>query len=204
MTTHYKNLTHIFSLLPQKSRRNLLLLSIFQLNVALLDVAAIFLLGLISKSGLEYIQNGISEMPFPMTNLFGLNSRDFEIQFAILSIVILILFSARTAVSIWGYHRILRYLGNQGTIASNSLLNEVLSSDPQYVVRKNSQELLYSLTSGIDLLVLNYLRVSLLGRRYGSGFCCTTDNRGLRFAYFRRIFLSDSKINFQQRESNRE
>lgn len=157
MTTHYENLTHIFSLLPQKSRRNLFLLSIFQLNVSLLDVAAIFLLGLISKSGLEYIQNGISEMPFPMINWFGLNSRDFEIQFAILSIVILILFSARTAVSIWGYHRILRYLGNQGTIASNSLLNKVLSSDPQYVVRKNSQELLYSLTSGIDLLVLNYL-----------------------------------------------
>jgi len=155
--THYKNLILVFSLLPQKSFRKLLLLCFFQLSVAFLDVVAILLLGLVSKAGLEYVQNGISELPLQLIGLFRLQSQNFESQFAIFSAIIFMLFSARTAVSILGNRRILRFLGNQGTIASNSLLDKVLSSDPHYVVRKNSQELLYSITSGVDLLVLNYL-----------------------------------------------
>jgi ATP-binding cassette subfamily C protein len=88
---------------------------------------------------------------------FNIESLGFESQFSILSIVIFLLFSARTAVSIWGNRRILRHLGHQGTAASNSLLDKVFTSDPGYVVRKNSQEFLYSLTIGIDQLILNYL-----------------------------------------------
>ena len=157
MIIQFKNLRHSFSLLPQKSIRTLILLCIFQLSIAFLDVAAILLLGLMSKSGLEYIQYGISEMPLALINAFNIESLEFESQFSILSMVIFLLFSARTLVSIWGNRRILRYLGHQGTTASNSLLDKVLSSDPRYVVRKNSQEFLYSLTIGVDQLVLNYL-----------------------------------------------
>jgi ATP-binding cassette subfamily C protein len=157
MIIQFKNLSHSLSLLPQKSISKLILLCAFQLSVAFLDVAAILLLGLISKSGLEYIQYGISEIPLALINAFNVESLGFETQFSILSMVIFLLFSARTTVSIWGNRRILGYLGYQGTIASNSLLDKVLSSDPRYVVRKNSQEFLYSLTTGVDQLVLNYL-----------------------------------------------
>jgi len=96
-------------------------------------------------------------MPLELIRIFRLVSLNFETQFSILSIVIFLLFSARTAVSIWGNRRILRFLGLQGTIASNSLLDKVLTSDPQYVVRRNTQKFLYSLTSGVDQLVLTFL-----------------------------------------------
>ena len=157
MIIRFKNLNHALSLLPKKSSRNLLFLCIFQILVALLDVTAILLLGLLSKSGLEYVQDGNSELPLDLISVFRINSLSYETQFSILSIVIFLLFSTRTAVSIWGNRRILRYLGNQGTIASNALLDKVLTSDPHYVVRKNSQEFLYSLTSGVDQLILSYL-----------------------------------------------
>jgi ATP-binding cassette, subfamily B, bacterial PglK len=157
MIIQIKNLTHTFSLLPQKSSRKFLFLCIFQLSVAVLDVMAILLLGLVSKAGLEYVQKGITEFPIELIRIIRIESLNFESQFSILSILILILFSVRTAVSIWGNRRILIFLGHQGTIASNSLLDKVLTSDPHYVVRKNSQEFLYSLTSGVDSLVLNYI-----------------------------------------------
>jgi len=127
------------------------------MGVAFLDVAAILLLGLLSKSGLEYVNDGNSKMPLNLISIFRINSLSYETQFSVLSIIIFLLFSTRTVVSIWGNRRILVYLGHQGTIASNSLLDKVLSSDPHYIVRKNSQEFLYSLTSGVDQLVLSYL-----------------------------------------------
>jgi ABC-type multidrug transport system fused ATPase/permease subunit len=157
MNIKYRNLNHAFSLLPQKSFKKLLILCIFQLSVAFLDIVAILLLGLLSKSGLEFVQYGNAEIPLNLIRIFGIESLSFETQFSILSIVICILFGARTAVSIWGNRRILRFLGHQGTIASNSLLDKVLTSDPQYVVRRNSQEVLYSLTLGVDQLVLTFL-----------------------------------------------
>jgi ABC-type multidrug transport system fused ATPase/permease subunit len=157
MIIKIKNLTHTFSLLPHKSSRKFLFLCIFQLSVAVLDVMAILLLGLVSKAGLEYVKKGISEFPIELNRIIRIESLSFETQFSILSILILVLFSVRTAVSIWGNRRILIFLGHQGTFASNSLLDKVLTSDPHYVVRKNSQEFLYSLTSGVDSLVLNYL-----------------------------------------------
>jgi ATP-binding cassette subfamily C protein len=157
MIIQLKNLNHALSLLPKKAPRNLLLLCVFQTGVVFLDLAAILLLGILSKSGLEYVQDRNPEIPVDLISMFRIESLSFETQFSILSIIIFLLFSTRTAISIWGNRRILRYLGHQGTIASNSLLDKVLTSDPHYVVRKNSQEFLYSLTSGVDQLVLTYL-----------------------------------------------
>ncbi len=157
MVTQSRNLRHAFSLLPKSSFRKLILLCVFQLSVAFFDIVAILLLGVISKSGFEYVQSGSSKFPLVLVRIFSMERLDFEAQFSLLSATVFILFGARTTISIWGNRKILTFLGGQGATASNSLLDKVLLSDPNYVVRKNSQEFLYGLTSGIDNLILNYL-----------------------------------------------
>ena len=152
-----KNLPHVFSLLPRGTSRKLLLLSAFQISVTVLDILAILLLGIITKSGLDYVQREVGEIPTQLVNLLNINSFAFEFQFGILSGIIFLLFTSRTAISIYGNRRILRFLGNQGASASNNLLERVFKSEPQYVVNKNSQEVLYGLTGGVDNLVLTYL-----------------------------------------------
>jgi ATP-binding cassette subfamily C protein len=152
-----KNLPHVFSLLPRGTSRKLLLLSAFQISVTVLDILAILLLGIITNSGLDYVQREVGEIPSQIVNLLNINSLAFEFQFGILSGIIFLLFTSRTAISIYGNGRILRFLGNQGASASNNLLDRVFKSEPQYVVNKNSQEVLYGLTGGVDNLVLTYL-----------------------------------------------
>jgi ATP-binding cassette subfamily C protein len=152
-----KNLPHVFSLLPKGTSRKLLLLCAFQISVTFLDILAILLLGIITKSGLDYVQREVGEIPTQIVNLLNINSLAFEFQFGILSGIIFLLFTSRTAISIYGNRRILRFLGNQGASASNNLLDKVFKSEPQYVVNKNSQEVLYGLTKGVDSLVLTYL-----------------------------------------------
>jgi ATP-binding cassette subfamily C protein len=152
-----KNLSNAISLLPEGTSKKLILLCLFQALVTFLDVLAILLIGLITKSGLDYVQKGFGEIPSQLSNLMNLESLDFEMQFGVLTVVIFILFTSRTTISIYGNKRILRYLGNQGATASNSLLDRILKSGPHYVVNKNSQEVLYGLTQGIDNLILNYL-----------------------------------------------
>jgi ATP-binding cassette subfamily C protein len=152
-----KNLPHVFSLLPRGTSKKLLLLCTFQISITFLDILAILLLGIITKSGLDYVQREVGEIPLQIVNLLNINSLAFEFQFGVLSAIIFLLFTSRTAISIYGNRRILRFLGNQGASASNNLLDKVFKSEPQYVVNKNSQEVLYGLTRGVDNLVLTYL-----------------------------------------------
>jgi ATP-binding cassette subfamily C protein len=152
-----KNLPHVFSLLPRGTSKKLLLLCTFQVSVTFLDILAILLLGIITESGLDYVQREVGEIPSQIMNLLNINSLAFEFQFGVLSGIIFLLFTSRTAISIYGNRRILRFLGNQGASASNNLLDRVFKSEPQYVVNKNSQEVLYGLTGGVDNLILTYL-----------------------------------------------
>jgi ATP-binding cassette subfamily C protein len=152
-----KSLPHVFSLLPRGTSRKLLLLSAFQISVTVLDILAILLLGIITKSGLDYVQREVGEIPLQIVNLLNIDSLAFEFQFGVMAGLIFLLFTSRTAISIYGNRRILRFLGNQGASASNNLLDRVFKSEPKYVVNKNSQEMLYGLTRGVDNLVLNYL-----------------------------------------------
>jgi ATP-binding cassette subfamily C protein len=134
-----------------------------QVTITFLDVFAIVLLGLASNAGLRFVQVGIGTLPEWIINLFDLASSTFEYQFAFLCLAILILFGARTTLSIYGNKRILLFLGNRGAMASNTYLQRLFESHPQYIAKKSSQELLYGVTSGVDSLVLNYLgAVSLL------------------------------------------
>jgi hypothetical protein len=154
---HSKRLAQTISLLPQGTIRKLLLMSIFQLFVAFLDIAAILLLGLLTKLGLEYVQNIEVKFPSQITNTLQFENLTFESQFVALSIVVLVLFSLRTGISILGNQKILKYLGSQGALASSKLLDKLLSTEPQYISSKKSQVHLYNVTAGIDNLVLNYL-----------------------------------------------
>jgi ABC-type multidrug transport system fused ATPase/permease subunit len=71
--------------------------------------------------------------------------------------LIVTLFSTRTVFSIYSSQRILLYLGNQASYASNRIIKKIFRGRPQTIIARNSQEFLYGITSGIDSLTLSYL-----------------------------------------------
>ena len=147
----------IVRLLPQGTIKRLLLLLCFQLIATALDVGALLLLGLLTKSGLDYVQGSTVSLNAPILNMTPLASKDFETQFTYLSILVLGLFTLRTIISILGNKKTLDYLGVQAARASTNFIQRLFSSKPQFVLSRNSQQLLYGTTIGIDNLVLVYM-----------------------------------------------
>jgi ATP-binding cassette subfamily C protein len=122
-----------------------------------LDIVALLLLGVVTKLGFDYIQGQEAYIPRPISKIWLTRNLNFEQQILLLAIIIIFLFATRTLVSIWGNRRVLKYLGSQSALASNTIVRQLFESKPQFLLSKNSQELLYGATTGIDNMVLNYL-----------------------------------------------
>jgi ATP-binding cassette subfamily C protein len=150
-------LANSLSLLPKETPKKLVLLVLLQISISALDILAILLLGMTSKLGLDYVQNKIVQFPEFLTRVLGIENHNFEIQAGVISLLIVTLFSARTAFSIYSNNRILLYLANQASYASNRIVETMFRSKPQSVIAKNSQEFLYGITIGIDNLTLSFL-----------------------------------------------
>ena len=146
-----------FVLLPSGTKQKLLLLIVFQGFTSIMDLAALYLLGTLASVGISYIQNQSVMFPTQITRLLNLENFTFETQFAFVSFLIILIFIFRTSLAIVGNFRILKFLGNRAASASASMVSKLLASKPDYILRKKSQELLYSVTTGIDILVLSYI-----------------------------------------------
>ena len=144
-------------LLPKDTPRHLMALTLFQVLVTTLDIIALLLLGTLSKSGLDYIQGRSVELSLPFFNNQLVVVNKTESLFIFLAVTVVILFSLRTLISIWGNKKILDYLGKQSAIASKNIVEQLFASKPQYILSKKSQELLFGVTRGVDGLVLTYL-----------------------------------------------
>ena len=152
-----KVLDQAFLLLPPGTKQRLGLLIGFQILTSVLDLMALYLLGTLASVGIFYIQNQAAIFPSSLTNILNLDDATFNTQFVSISTLIIVIFITKTFLAILGNRKILIFLGNRAASASSSMVSKLLASKPDYVLRKKSQEVLYSVTLGIDNLILNYV-----------------------------------------------
>ena len=150
-------LNQAFILLPSGTKQRLVVLIVFQGLTSIMDLVALYLLGTLASVGISYIQNQAVMFPSGITRILNLENFTFEVQFAFVSFLIILIFIVRTLLAIVGNFRILRFFGNRAASASASMVSKLLASKPDYILRKKSQELLYSVTTGIDILILSYI-----------------------------------------------
>lgn len=152
-----KVLDQAFLLLPPGTKKRLGLLIGFQILTSVLDLIALYFLGTLASVGILYIQNLSAAFPTSLTTILNLDGATFNTQFVSISTLIIVIFIVKTLLAILGNRKILIFLGNRAASASSSMVSKLLASKPDYILRKKSQELLYSATGGIDNLILNYL-----------------------------------------------
>jgi ATP-binding cassette subfamily C protein len=152
-----KVLDQAFLLLPPGTKQRLGLLIGFQILTSVLDLMALYLLGTLASVGIFYIQNQAAIFPSSLTNILNLDDATFNTQFVSISTLIIVIFITKTFLAILGNRKILIFLGNRAASASSSMVSKLLASKPDYILRKKSQEVLYSVTLGIDNLILNYV-----------------------------------------------
>jgi len=155
-STHAKLIRKVVELLPEKTYNKLVLLIGFQIIATFLDILALLLLGLLTKTGIEIIKGVKSTVSIPHFDFAFFESSKLEQQFVALAGSVVFLFTLRTFLALWGNRKILHFLGIRSAEASSETLKRLFESKPQYVVSKQTQELLYGVTSGVDNLVLSY------------------------------------------------
>ena len=150
-------LDQAFLLLPPGTKKKLGLLIGFQILTSVLDLIALYFLGTLASVGILYIQNQSAAFPSSLTTILSLDGASFNTQFVSISTLVIVMFIIKTLLAILGNRKILIFLGNRAASASSSMVSKLLASKPDYILRKKSQELLYSVTLGIDSLILNYV-----------------------------------------------
>jgi ATP-binding cassette subfamily C protein len=129
----------------------------FQILTSALDLIALYVLGTLASVGILYIQNQSATFPSSLTTILNLGQASFNTQFIYISTLVIVIFIVKTFLAILGNHKILIFLGKKAASASSRMVSKLLASRPDYILRKKSQELLYSVTAGIDSLILNYV-----------------------------------------------
>jgi ABC-type multidrug transport system fused ATPase/permease subunit len=122
-----------------------------------LDVLAILLIGILTTTGITYVQGKSASFPTYLEQSPILSGRTFETQFAILSGAIVLLFFARTCVLLIGTKRILRFLGELSSEVSNNIVKKLFAMRVGFVTSRNPQDTLFAISSGIDNLILFFL-----------------------------------------------
>ena len=115
------------SLLDRRSKKKLLAIVIIQITLGGLDLLAVAIIGVIGALSVSGVQSGppggrVSQF----TNLVHLDEFSFQAQVAVLGIAAVILFIAKTVISISFTKRILHYLGSKSGELSARVIGGIL------------------------------------------------------------------------------
>lgn len=145
----------ILSLADQRKVVAITLIQIILGALDLLGVIAIGLLGALSVTGLQAQSPG-NKVNFAL-KILQLDDVSFEVQAAILAISAVILLVGRTILSIFFTRRILFFLSRRGASISAEIVSRLLSKSLNTVQERTTQETLYAVTKGVELIVLHVI-----------------------------------------------
>jgi ABC-type multidrug transport system fused ATPase/permease subunit len=145
-------------LLPKSDRRKLILVSILQLALSLMDLIAVGIVGVLGALTIRGIN---SQEPGDRVSaiLDFLNLSDFSFQqtVAILGLLAGLLLISRTLASIFLTRRTLFFLARRGAYISSLLVSKLLTQSILVIQQRTSQMTVYSLTAGVEAIVLSIL-----------------------------------------------
>ncbi len=146
------------NVLEKKDKKKLLLATLLQSCLSILDllgVALIGLLGLLSVTGLQ------GQTPAPRLtstlDILRISTQSFQMQAIVIATVASSLLVGRTILSILITRKVLFFLTNRGAQISSMLVQRLLAQPLLFVLEKTTQQLLFSVTRGVEIIVLQVL-----------------------------------------------
>jgi ABC-type multidrug transport system fused ATPase/permease subunit len=145
-------------LLPESDRRKLILVSILQLALSFMDLIAV---GIVGVLGALTIRGISSQEPgnrvSAILDFMHLSNFSFQQTVAILGLLAGILLITRTLASVFLTRKTYFFLARRGAYISALLVSKLLTQSILVVQQRTSQMMVYSLTSGVDAIVLRIL-----------------------------------------------
>ena len=147
--------------LNSNDRRKLGFVTAIQVSLSFLDllgVAAIGLLGALSVSGLQSASP--NERILSVLKFLHIQNETFQRQVFVLAILATSLLVGRTLLSIFFTRRILFFMTNRGAKISSNLVARLLAEPLLVVQSRSTQETLFAITTGVQIVVLQVLASS--------------------------------------------
>ena len=151
-------LLRCFNLLSKRDKTKIAVISIAQALLSFLDLIAVGLIGLfgaLSVSGIQGTTPG-NQTQKMLVNL-GIDGMTIQMQYLLLGGISLLLLVGRTVLSIYLTRRILFFLSRKGAELSGELVSKILSQSLLVMQARTSQESLFAVTTGIQIIVLQVL-----------------------------------------------
>ncbi len=150
-------------ILSKSDRRKLGVVTVIQVFLGILDllgVLAIGLLGTLSITGIQSRQPG--NRVNTVLSFLGLGDSTFQIQVIAIGGAAVLLLVGRTIFSIIFTRRILYFMSRRGASISANLISRFLAQPFLVIQRWSSQEALYAVTRGVEVIALQILALSVV------------------------------------------
>jgi ABC-type multidrug transport system fused ATPase/permease subunit len=141
-----------------KDRRKIVLVTILQIFINLLDlvgVAVVGVLGALTITGIRSQQPGTRVSALLST--LQLDGIQFQKQVAILGGLAMCALIIRTVLSIYFTKRTLRFLANRSALISGDLVSKLLSRPLLEIQTRSTQENLYAVTTGVSIITVGVI-----------------------------------------------
>lgn len=150
-------------ILSISDRRKIIIVAILQLSMGVLDLLGVLIIGLLSALSVTGIQSDKSDSRVnSVLQILQISNASFQTQALILGVMAVVLLIGRTLLSIFFTRRILFFFSRRGAKISADLISRLLSQSLLIVQRRTTQEILYSVTHGVELIMLQVLATSVV------------------------------------------
>lgn len=146
------------SLLESRDLPRIYLVSVIQFILALLDLIAVALIGIVTALAISGIQ---SKKPTPQitqaVELLGVQDLSFQSQVALLGSIAASIMIMKTIVSVILVRKTLDFLALKSAQVSIRLFSRLLDQPYEFIKSNSSQRIVYMLTQGVNSMVLGVI-----------------------------------------------
>lgn len=151
------------SILSPGDQRKILAVSLLQVCMGALDLIGVLVIGLLGALSVTGVQSSNPDSRLTSVLQFlHISEQAFQTQALILGIIAVVLLIGRTLLSIFFTRRILFFFSRRGANISADLISRLLSQSLLIIQAKTTQEILYSVTRGVELITVQVLATSVV------------------------------------------
>ena len=152
----------ILKLINKSDRIKLFAVSLIQIFLAFLDLIGVAFFGLIGSVTVAAISSTkIAGRTESVINYIGLQNYSSQKQVAILGLLAAILMVVKTFSSLYFNKKIIFFLSRRSALMSANLTSNLFKKSFTEIKHQGSQNLIYSLTSGVDRITVGVLATSV-------------------------------------------
>jgi len=152
----------VIKLISNRDKIKLLTVSIIQIFLSFFDLIGVAFIGLVGSVSVAAISSTkVSGRTESVINFLGLQSLSSQYQVSVLGCMAAVLMVVKTFTSLYLNKRVLFYLGRRGAAITANLTANLFKRSYIDIKKQGSQNLIYSLTSGVNGITTGVLGSSV-------------------------------------------